>query len=60
MDLIKIALAKISRGHATSYCGIVVMRVGDKFTFGETINIRSRGENIDDAAKGIYNMMRQR
>lgn len=54
MDLIKIELEKLSKGHVTSMFGIVVMRIGDRFTFGETINIRHRGVDINAASEGIY------
>ena len=58
MDLIKIQLEKLSRGHVTSFFGIVVMRRADRYIFGESINIKSHGVSLDDAAKGIYELSR--
>ena len=59
MDLIKIALKKITIGHVTSMFGIVVMRRGhDSFLIGETINIKHAGMKIDAAARGIYELSR--
>jgi hypothetical protein len=60
MDLVKIELEKLSRGHVRSINGIVVMRIADRFIFGETINIRAAGVDIDTASSGIHEMARRR
>jgi hypothetical protein len=60
MDLVKIELEKLSRGHVRSINGIVVMRVADRFVFGETINIRASGVDINTAAAGIHEFARSR
>tara|TARA_R110000824_G_scaffold172434_1_gene350285 strand:- start:19280 stop:19462 length:183 start_codon:yes stop_codon:yes gene_type:complete len=60
MNLIKIELAKLKGGHVRSICDIVVMRIADRFIFSETINIRSTGVDIDSAARGIFNLCRER
>ena len=58
MDLIKIVLEKLRPGHVTQLYGIVVLRRGDSFVCGETINIRATGASIDDTAEHIYAMSR--
>jgi len=58
MDLIKIELAKLNRGHVTTMYGIVVMRIGNNFNFGETINVRAKGVGIVEASRGIYDLCR--
>ena len=59
MDFIKIELQNLSRGHVRVINGVCVMRVADRYVAGETINIRSQGEDLDSAAKTIYELGRQ-
>ena len=56
MDFIKIELQKLSRGHVRVINGVCVMRIGDRYIAGETINIRSQGEDIESAAKTVYEL----
>jgi hypothetical protein len=59
MDIMRKMLERISKGHATTHWGLVIMRIGDRYTFGETINIRDKGLPLDEAVLAIYTQLRQ-
>lgn len=54
MDIVKILLLKMKRGHAGVICDLVVIRVGDKYIVGESPSVREKGIDIDAAAEKIY------
>ena len=59
MDLIREALEKLSKGHVTTMWGIVVLRRGDTYVYGESINIRDTGRNLECAVNGIYQLTQE-
>jgi hypothetical protein len=50
METARKALESMKKGTATILWGRIVMRVGDRYLVGETINIHAAGVSIDEAA----------
>ena len=59
METIRKQLEKLSRGHVAIMWGLCVMRVGETFLVGETINIRHERVTFDEATKQIFDLTRQ-
>ena len=59
-DLVFEQLLKMKHGRATIMFGLVVMRTGERFLVGETINIRDRGVDAEAAAAEIRAITRNR
>lgn len=58
METIRKQLELMKRGHVTTMWGIIVLRRNGLFVVGKTINIRSAGVGINEAAKEVFELSR--
>ena len=53
MDLLLKLLPTISKGHVTSKFGPCVLRIGDRYSVGETVSIRTATLTLEEAAAAV-------